>query len=106
MEDLNKIESVPAVDALVKEAPAVQPAAFVRPAPTAPIAPEAPKPTTPTPTSSDSVVLYAIKDIVTESGASAPKGYSRASKKDAEELLQYSKVRVASTEEIETYFNK
>jgi hypothetical protein len=99
MEDLNKIESVPAVDALVKEAPAVQPAAVEHKAP----APEAPKPTS---TSSESVVLYATKDIITESGLSAPKGYSRVSKKDAEQLLQYSKVRVASTEEIETYFNK
>ena len=102
MEDLNKIESVPAIDALVKEAPAVQPAAVEHKAP----APEAPKPTLATPTSSDSVVLYATKDIVTESGASISQGYSRVSKKDAEQLLQYSKVRVASTEEIETYFNK
>lgn len=99
MDNLNKMDSVPPVEALVKEAPAVQPVAVEQQAP----APEAPKPT---PTLLDSVVLYAIKDIVTESGASAPKGYSRASKKDAEELLQYSKVRVASTEEIETYFNK
>jgi len=95
MDNLNKIDSVPPVEALVKEAPAVQPAAVEQKAP----APAAP-------TSSDSVVVYATKDIITESGASASKGYSRVSKKDAEQLLQYSKVRVASTEEIETYFNK
>ena len=92
MEDLNKIENVPTVDA---------PIAPAAPAPVAP-APVAPA----TPTSSDSVVLYATKDIVTESGASVSQGYSRVSKKDAEQLLQHSKVRVASTEEIETYFNK
>jgi hypothetical protein len=91
MEDLNKIENVPAVDAPVAPAPAP-----VAPAPVAPA----------TPTSSDSVVLYATKDIVTESGASVSQGYSRVSKKDAEQLLQHSRVRVASTEEIETYFNK
>lgn len=95
MDNLNKMDSVPPVEALVKEAPAVQPAAVE---PTAPA--------TAVHASSDSVVLYATKDIITESGASAPKGYSRVNKKDAEELLQYSKVRVASTEEIETYFNK
>jgi len=91
MEDLNKIENVPTVDAPVAPTPAP-----VAPAPVAPA----------TPTSSDSVVLYATKDIVTESGASVSQGYSRVSKKDAEQLLQHSKVRVASTEEIETYFNK
>jgi hypothetical protein len=99
MDNLNKIDSVPPVEALVKEAIAVQPAAVEHKAP----ASESPKPT---PTSSESVVLYATKDIITESGASASKGYSRVSKKDAEQLLQYSKVRVASKEEIETYFNK
>jgi hypothetical protein len=100
MEDLNKIENVPAVDALVKEVPVAQSAVVEQ------VAPEAPKPTPATHTSSDSVVLYATKDIVTESGASVSQGYSRVSKKDAEQLLQHSKVRVASTEEIETYFNK
>lgn len=100
MDNFNKVENVPAVDALVKEAPVAQPAVVEH------VAPEAPKPTQQTPNSSDSVVLYAIKDIVTESGAFASKGYSRVSKKDAEELLQHTKVRIASTEEIETYFNK
>jgi hypothetical protein len=102
MDNLNKIDSVPPVEALVKEAPAVQPSAVEHKAP----ATESQKPVSATPTSSDSVVLYAIKDIVTESGASASKGYSKVSKKDAEELLKYNKVRVASKEEIETYFNK
>ncbi len=102
MENWNKIESVPAVEALVKESPVVEPAVVEQKAPT----PAAPKPAQAEPNSSDSVVLYSIKDIVAESGASASKGYSKVSKKDAETLLQYSSIRKASAEEIETYFNK
>ena len=102
MDNFNKVENVPAVDALIKETPTVVPAPVEQKAP----APEAPKPSQQTPNSSDSVVLYALKDIVTESGAFASKGYSRVSKKDAEELLRHTKVREASVEEIETYFNK
>lgn len=102
MENWNKIESVPAVDALVKESPVVEPTVVEQKAP----APAAPKPAQVAHNSSDSVVLYAIKDIATESGASVLKGYSRVSNKDAELLLQYGSIRKASAEEIETYFNK
>lgn len=102
MENWNKIESVPAVDALVKEAPVVEPAVVEQKAPT----PAAPKPAQAAPNSSDSVVLYSIKDINAGSGISISAGYSKVSKKDAETLLQYGSIRKASAEEIEIYFNK
>lgn len=56
--------------------------------------------------SEDTVVVYSLRDISLESGAHASIGYSRVKKSDANDLLQYSSVRIASQEEIKTYFSK
>ena len=102
MENWNKIESVPAVDALVKETPVAAPVVVEQKAPTTTDL----KPTQEALTLLESVVLYSIKDITLSSGLSVSKGYSKVNKKDSEQLLKNPSVRKASTEEIETYFNK
>lgn len=102
MDNLNKIDSVPAVEALVKEAPIAVAAVVEQQNPTVP----APKPIQEAPNSLESIVLYSIKDINLASGPSIPKGYSKVNKKDSEELLKHPSVRRAGVEEIETYFNK
>lgn len=106
MDELNKLETVPTVDALVEEDSAVKIEVVepvIEPAPTP--EPEA-KPVAPKIIKEDGVVLYSLKDISTESGLSISKGYSKVSIANANELLGYKSVRKASAEEIKVYFNK
>lgn len=118
MDNWNKIETVPTVDALVKEeVPAVVEAIETDIVETeviettvdeSPIsAPDVEvEPLVVNTSKEDDVVLYAIKDLSTPSGLSIAKGYSKVSIKDAKEFLEYKSIRKASTEEIKTYFNK
>lgn len=94
MEDWNKLESVPTVDALIKEEPAievkpVEPVVEEAPAP-------APKPVAPKVEKEDKglVALYSEKNLV---GIS--KGYSKVDKNLAAELLKNKNVRLATPEE-------
>jgi hypothetical protein len=112
MDNWNKIESVPTTDALIKEEAAVVAESVAVEAVEA-VVEETPKPT-PAPAAApapkvekeDGVVLYALKDIVTASGLSISKGYSKVSLSNAKEFLEHKAVRKASPEEIKTYFNK
>ena len=105
MDDLNKLETVPTVDALVKEEPAVE-VKVVEPVIEKAPAPEptpAPKPAEPKPAKEDKnlVSVYSSKDFV-----SISKGYSKVDKSLAESLLKNKNVRLATEEEIKTHLNK
>ena len=110
MDDLNKLETVPTLDALVKEDPIVEvkPVEPVVAPVTAPVAPA--KPTTPTSAAQapkpvkeekNLVALYSEKDFV-----SISKGYSKVDKGLAEELLKNKNVRLATQEEVNQNLNK
>lgn len=107
MDNWNKIESVPAVDALIKEEPiveveVVEPVVEEAPAPTPEPTP-APKPSAPKPAKEDNnlIALHSAKDFV---GIS--KGYSKVDKSLAERLLKNKNIRLATEEEIKTHLNK
>ena len=96
MEDWNKLESVPAEDALIKEEPIievkpVEPVVEEAPAPT-----PAPKPVAPKVEKEDKglVALYSEKNLV-----GIAKGYSKVDKNLAAELLKNKNVRLATPEE-------
>ena len=110
MDDLNKIETVPTLDALVKEDPVVEvkpvePVVAPVTAPTAPAKPVASAPVVqaPKPVKEDKnlVALYSAKDFV-----SISKGYSKVDKALAEELLKNKNVRLATQEEVNQNLNK
>ena len=111
MDEINKLEAVPTLDALVKEEPIievkpVEPAVEESPAP---VAVETPKPTpapvapAPKPVKEDDglVALYSAKNFVT-----ILKGYSKVDKTLAEELLKNKNIRLATEEEVKQHLNK
>lgn len=108
MDDLNKLETVPTLDALVKEEPIVEvkpvePVVEKSPAPTPTPAPK-PEPTpAPKPAKEDDglVALYSGKNFVT-----ILKGYSKVDKTLAEELLKNKNIRLATEEEVKQHLNK
>jgi hypothetical protein len=106
MEELNKLETVPAVEALVKEEPSVElkPVESAVVEAPAPEVVEAPKtaPASKTVKEDDGVVaLYSSKNF---SGIS--KGYSKVDKTLANELLKNKNIRLATEEEVKTHLNK
>lgn len=120
MDDLNKLETVPTLDALVKEqtiveVKPVEPAVEESPAPVAAQAPKLtptiviPQPApaaqapTPKPAKEDDglVALYSGKNFVT-----ILKGYSKVDKTLAEELLKNKNIRLATEEEAKQHLNK
>jgi len=58
---------------------------------------------TPTPTKTNIVVLYALKDLNINGLGSLKKGYNKVSASDAEKWLTKNSVRVATEKEIQTY---
>lgn len=101
MEDLNKLETVPTVDAIVKEEPVVEPVIVERVIEQAPIGVPTPKPTPPAKTDKDSVFLYSSKNFV-----GIAKGCSKVDKDLAEQLLKNKNIRLATQEEINIQINK
>lgn len=97
MDDLNKLETVPTVDALIKEEP------IVEVVPVEPVVEKAPEPT-PAPKTAPApkvekedknlVSLYSEKNLI-----GIAKGYSKVDKNLAEELLKNKNVRLATSEE-------
>ena len=58
---------------------------------------------TPTPTKSNTVVLYSLKDLNIDGLGSLKKGYNKVSESDAKKWLVKNAVRVATEKEIQTY---
>ena len=52
------------------------------------------------------IVLYSQRDMKSKDGLSISAGYSKINELDAKKWLNNKSVRVASAEEIKTYFNK
>lgn len=104
MDELNKIEAVPTVDALFKKEPiievdTVEPVIEKSPAP-APV--ETLKPDLkPVKEDNNLVALYSAKDFIAIS-----KGYSKVDKALAEELMKNKNVRLATEEEVKQHLNK
>jgi hypothetical protein len=106
MDEFNKLETAPTVEAIVKEEPIievkpVEPVIEEAPAP-APV--EAPKPAPaakPAKEDKNLVGLYSSKDFT---GIS--KGYSKVDKSLATELLKNKNIRLATEEEVKAHLNK
>jgi len=106
MDELNKLEAVPTIHALVKEEPIIEVKTVepvVEEAP-APLKVEAPAPgplSKPIKQDKNLVSLYSAKNFT-----SISKGYSSVDKELATELLRNKNVRLATEEEVKTHLNK
>lgn len=98
------------IEAPVEETPAVEPEVVEAPVVETPVVKEPVVETkivdSPKSSFTKDVVLYSIKDLDVKGLGKLSKGYTKVSPKDADKWLEFRPVRIASKEEINTYFNK